>query len=254
MNKRNQPGGAIVPASPKTSSALARIRGAKLAKPLAGQKPAQDSLVTAALTPTRRPRLVFAFDATASRAPAWEVAKQATDGLFRMVPGELDVALAVHGAGSVHTFTPFSPDPHSLRDAAASVACQAGMTALVELMDQVLDKTAIKVMLYIGDAFEESPDEAYSRADSFRARGIKAIMLHDSMTGDPASRAVFEEIARRTGGVCVDFHGAHGNVNPADELRELLDAVAVLTLGGVKLLEQRKAALPGAKRLLPYLK
>src|SRR4051812_24766556 len=128
MNKPKQPGSAIAPASPKTSTGLARIRGAKLAKPLAGQKPPaqRDSLIAAALTPTRRPRLVFAFDATASREPAWDLARQVTDSLFRAVPGELDIALAVHGGGGVHTFTPFSPDPHSLRDAAAAVQCQAG--------------------------------------------------------------------------------------------------------------------------------
>lgn len=253
MSKPKSPGGAIAPASPKTSSSLARIRGAKLAKPLAGQKPARDSLIAAALTPSRRPRLVFAFDATASREPAWELARQVTDSLFRVVPGELDIALAVHGAGAVHTFTPFSPDPHSLRDAAASVKCQAGMTALVQLMDQVLAQSGVKVMMYTGDCFEEDPQAAYDRADSFKARGIKAIMLHDSSTGDAAARHVYDEIARRTGGVCVDFHGEHGT-NAAGELRELLEAVAVLTLGGVKLLEQRKAALPGAQRLLPYLK
>lgn len=123
MNKRTPPPGSITPVSPKPSSSLARIRNAKLAKPLAGQKPPRDSLVAAAVTPTRRPRLVFSFDATASRESAWELARRVTDSLFRAVPGELDVALAVHGGGSVHTFTPFSPDPHSLRDAAASVVC-----------------------------------------------------------------------------------------------------------------------------------
>jgi hypothetical protein len=54
--------------------------------------------------------------------------------------------------------------------------------------------------------------------------------------------------------VCVDFHGPHDAANPAGELRELLEAVAVLTLGGAKLLEQKKASLPGARRLLLHLK
>ena len=44
-----------------------------------------------------RPRLVFGFDATASREPAWATARQVTDALVRALPGELDVALAVHG-------------------------------------------------------------------------------------------------------------------------------------------------------------
>src|SRR5579883_1655855 len=57
-----------------------------------------------------RPRLIFAFDATASREPAWEAARQVTDALVRTLPDALDVALAVHGGGLLHTFTPFTAD------------------------------------------------------------------------------------------------------------------------------------------------
>lgn len=253
MTKPNLP----VPSTARAKkTSLARIRAASPGKQLPGQagKRPRESLLAAAVTPARRPRLVFAFDATASREPAWTLAQKVTDSLFKVVPGELDIALAVHGGGMVHTFTPFSPDPHSLRDPAAAVICQAGRTALVPLMEQVLGNPGVKVLLYIGDCFEEEANAAYALADAFKARGVKAVLLHDSTTGDAAARAVFDEIARRTGGVCVDFHGAQGGANPAGELRELLEAVAVLATGGVKLLEQRKATLPGAQRLLPYLK
>ena len=63
-----------------------------------------------------RARLVFAVDATASRSAAWEAAKQLTDILFEAIPGKLDVALAVHGGGRVHTFTAFTDDAGRLRD------------------------------------------------------------------------------------------------------------------------------------------
>src|SRR5579863_8446851 len=49
-----------------------------------------------------RALMVFAVDATASRVAAWEAAQQLTDALFAAVPGELDVALAVHGGSRVH--------------------------------------------------------------------------------------------------------------------------------------------------------
>jgi hypothetical protein len=52
-----------------------------------------------------RAGLVFGFDATASREPAWAAARQVTDALVQALPGELDVALAVHGGGRLHTFT-----------------------------------------------------------------------------------------------------------------------------------------------------
>src|SRR6185312_7334552 len=60
-----------------------------------------------------RARLVFGFDATASREPAWDTARQVTDALVRALPGELDVALAVHGGARLHTFTDFTADPNT---------------------------------------------------------------------------------------------------------------------------------------------
>ena len=55
--------------------------------------------------PAARKRLVFAFDATASRSEAWDAAKGLTDTLLGTLPGQLDVALAVHGGRS------FTPSP-----------------------------------------------------------------------------------------------------------------------------------------------
>src|SRR6516165_2521086 len=72
-----------------------------------------------------RARLVFAVDATASRSAAWEAAKQLTDILFEAIPGKLNVALAVHGGGRVHTFTAFTDDAGRLRDMAMGIRCRS---------------------------------------------------------------------------------------------------------------------------------
>lgn len=118
----------------------------------------------------------------------------------------------------------------------------------MNLMEQVRTHAGIKVLLYIGDCFEEAPAAAFAQADALRLRGVRAILFHDASTGDHKARAVFEEIARRTGGACLDFYGAR----PGD-LRDILEAVAVLAYGGVKLLEAKKGQLPGARRLLPFV-
>ena len=236
------------PSSAKTSKALERIRAATPAKPLATGLRRADLLATA-ITPQQRPRLVFAFDATASREPAWDAARQVTDALFSALPGQLDVALAVHGGGLVHTFTEFSSDARVFRDQAAAVTCRAGSTALISVMEQVRAHAGVKVLLYIGDCFEEVPSAAFEQAEALRLRGVRAILFHDAVTGNQQARLVFEEIARRTGGACLDFHGA----NPGD-LRDILEAVAVLAYGGVKMLEQKRQQLPGAHRLLLSLK
>ncbi len=106
----------------------------------------------------RGPRLIFAVDATASREPAWAVARRVTDALVKALPGELDVALAVHGGSRVHTFTPFTKDAATLRDRAAGVACEAGLTRLLPILSASLKHQGVRVVVYIGDVFEESSE------------------------------------------------------------------------------------------------
>lgn len=103
-----------------------------------------------------RPQLVFAVDATASREPAWAAARQVTDALVKTLLGELDVAVAVHGGSRVHTFTAFTSDANTLRDRAAGVECAAGVTRLLPILSASLKRPSVRVVVYIGDVFEES--------------------------------------------------------------------------------------------------
>jgi hypothetical protein len=200
------------------------------------------------ITPAR-PRLVFAVDATASREPAWAAARQVTDALVKALPGQLDVALAVHGGSRVHTFTPFTSNAATLRDRAAGVACQAGMTRLLPILSTSLKHPAVRVVIYIGDVFEESVIQGRRLADNMGQRGTKLIVLHD--TADPAARLdaeVFWDLAKRTGGCVLPF-----NASASGRLRELLSAVAVYAVGGETLLQERARDLPGAIALLEHL-
>jgi len=235
-----------LPAAPKKKSDafLDKVRAAKT--PARKSEPSRE-LIDAALAP-RRPRLVFAFDATASRAPAWEAAQAATDSLFTALPGSIDVALAVHGGDQVHTFTGFD-DVDAFRKKAASIQCKAGRTRLVKIMERTLAQSGVKAFLYVGDCFEEVEDDAYAEGDRFKARGIRAIMIHDESTTDSRAWEVFCEIARRTGGVCIKLHSGDRQA-----MRDIFAAVAVLAAGGVKLLKAEQGRLPGAAKLLPFLK
>ncbi len=228
-NITKKTGGAVVARSPM----LDKIRAARPAKQLAGSR--------AAPLAERRPRLVFAVDATASREPSWESARRITDRMFDAIPGALDVALAVHGGSCVHTFTDFSADVDQFRTRAASVRCQAGGTQLCELMQRTLDAGGVRVMTYIGDAFEESTEVAFALADRFKLRGIKAVILADD--ADESTLAAFREIASRTGGAVLDFRAGE-----LELMGEVLDAVAALAVGGRKLLAARHT--PGARLLL----
>lgn len=240
--------GAGLPAIPGKAGILAAIRGGKAAvkAPPSGQL-GRAALLAAATTPRRRPRMVFAFDATASREAAWDVARRTTDSIFRALPGQLDVALAVHGGDTMHTFTGFLPDPAALRDKAASIRCEAGRTRLVDIMERTRDSADVRVCLYIGDLFEEEEETAYAAADALRLRACRVIILQDGT--DERSARVFREIARRTGGALIPF-----DADAIERIRELLEAVSVLAVGGVRLLEQEKKTLPGATLLLGHLK
>ena len=233
-----------LPAVAKRSAALDRIRQAR---PPATQQTAAD-LRRAALD-AGRPRLLLAVDATASRGRAWAAARATTDVLFSAVPDGLDIGLAVHGGSKVHTWTDFTPDAARLRDRAASVSCMAGETRLVEMLDRARGTERLKVLVYIGDVLEESLPAVVEAAKALRLRGCRVIVLHD--TADHAAglhRSAFGAIADAGGGCVMPFEA--GSI---DRLREMLEALATLAAGGVRLLRERQRALPGARLLLEHL-
>jgi hypothetical protein len=161
----------------------------------------------------------------------------------------LDVALAVHGGSRVHTFTAFTSDANTLRDRAAGVSCAAGATRLLPILSASLKRPAVRVVIYIGDVFEESILQGRQLADAMGARGTKLIVLHD--TADPSARRdaeVFWDLARRTGGCVLPF-----DPSASGRLRDILSAVAVYAVGGEKLLRERRHDLPGAVALLEHL-
>jgi hypothetical protein len=244
----------LVPIGKQPGKGLAALAGGKasfkaaIAKPAATPPARRAELLATALAATSAPKgkLVFGFDATASRSPAWDRARQVTDALFEAIPGRLSVALAVHGGSVLHTFTEFSSDPFTLRDQAASIHCQAGATRMVPILEMSAEKDA-RVVIYIGDVFEESSDDAIKAANALKAKGCRVIILQDG--DEPGSAAIFRDIASRTGGAALPF--GSGSV---ERLRELLEAVGVLAVGGVKLLQERRKSLPGATLLLAHIK
>ncbi len=232
---------------------LARVRSlATAAAALIPSGPAQ--AITRQLTAEDdfpvRPRLVFGFDATASREPAWATARQVTDALVKALPGELDVALAVHGGSRLHTFSAFTNDPNRLRDQAAGIRCEAGQTRLLSILSASLRRPGVRLITYIGDVYEESLWRGRTLADALGLRGIKLIILHDTADRNARQDAeTFMDLARRTGGCVIPF-----DRDAPAKLRELLAAVAVLAVGGDEMLREKSDELPGAALLLSYLR
>jgi hypothetical protein len=160
------------------------------------------------------------------------------------------VALAVHGGSKLHTLTPFFPDPAPLRDIAARIYCRAGVTRMLPILEHALKTERCTVVTYIGDAFEESRPRARQLADGLAANNTRLIILHDrGAASTPRDLAdFFAGLVGRTEGALLPF-----DPSALSSLRELLQAVTVLAVGGTELLERKQAALPAAPLLLEYL-
>lgn len=205
-------------------------------------------------TGAARGRLLFAMDATMSRAPTWDMALALQSEMFRAVKeiGSLEVQLMYfRGAGEARA-SRWVTNADALAALMRQVACHGGFTQIGKVLAHARresEKARISALVYVGDAVEEPIDELAGRAGELALLGVPAFLFQE---GDDANAtAAFREIARLT-------KGAHCRFGPgsAAELRELLTAVAVYAAGGRKALE---ALLPkpgggGARRLLGQMR
>jgi len=203
---------------------------------------------------TGRGRLLFAMDATMSRAPTWDMALALQSEMFRAVKevGTLEVQLMYfRGAGEARA-SRWVSDADALAGLMRQVACHGGFTQIGKVLAQARresEKARIAALVYVGDAVEEPIDDLAGRAGELALLGVPAFLFQE---GDDANATrAFREIARLT-------KGAHCRFGPgsAAELRELLTAVAVYAAGGRKALENLLARPggTGARRLLGQMR
>ncbi len=203
---------------------------------------------------TSRGRLLFAMDATMSRAPTWDMALALQSEMFQAVKeiGTLEVQLMYfRGAGEARA-SRWVTNADALAKLMRQVACQGGYTQIGKVLTQARresEKAKISALVYVGDAVEEPVDDLAGRAGELALLGVPAFLFQE---GDDANATrVFREIARLT-------KGAHCRFGPgsAAELRALLKAVAVYAAGGQKALEAllAKPGGEGARRLLGQMR
>jgi len=201
-----------------------------------------------------RGRLLFAMDATMSRAPTWDMALTLQSEMFRAVKevGTLEVQLMYfRGAGEARA-SRWVTDADALAGLMRQVACHGGYTQIGKVLAHARresEKARISALVYVGDAVEEPVDELAGRAGELALLGVPAFLFQEG--DEAAATRAFREIARLT-------KGAHCRFGPgaAAELRELLTAVAVYAAGGRKALEAllAKAGGIGARRLLGQMR
>jgi len=200
-----------------------------------------------------RGRLIFALDATMSRQPTWDQACGLQADMFRQAAaaGGLDIQLVYYRGLAECRASPWVAEPERLGALMARIDCRGGQTQISKVLKHARrenDRHKVAVIVFIGDAMEESLDDLCSAAGELGLRSIKAFMFQEGY--DPVCEQAFREIARLTGGAYCRF--APG---AAHELAELLRAAAAYASGGMKALAELKARRSsGAVNLLAQLK
>ncbi len=200
-----------------------------------------------------RGRLIFALDATMSRQPTWDTACKLQAEMFQEAQaiGGLDVQLVYFRGLSECRSSKWVTEPKALAALMEKIDCRGGHTQIRKILAHARRETEaakVQALVYVGDAMEESVDDLCARAGELGLLGMPAFVFQEG--GDPAAEQAFREIARLSRGAYCRF-----NAGAADELRELLRAVAAFAAGGMKALADLSARRQaGATRLLEQMR
>jgi hypothetical protein len=199
-----------------------------------------------------RGRLMFALDATMSRQPTWDQACKLQADMFReaAAAGGLDIQLVYYRGSAECRASSWITDPDRLGALMSGIDCRGGQTQIAKILAHArheCESGKVAVLVFVGDAMEESLDELCARAGQLGLRNVKAFMFQEGH--DPICEQAFREIARLTGGAFCRF--APG---AAHELAELLRAAAAYAAGGLTALAHLKAPGPAVARLIEQLK
>lgn len=202
-------------------------------------KDVDDFLAKVAALPARRAgvrgRLMFALDATASREPTWDRACQIQGEMFVQADalGGLDVQLAYYRGFGEFRVTKWIGNASDLVRHMTGVRCLGGHTQIRKILKYAAKesrKRKVDALVFIGDCIEEDADELCHLAGELGLVGVPAFVFHEG--GEPIAARIFQQIAKLSGGAYCPFNAAS-----AQQLKELLSAVAVYAAGGRRALE-----------------
>jgi hypothetical protein len=206
-----------------------------------------------ATRPGERGRLIFALDATMSRQPTWDTASRLQAEMFREAAsvGGLDIQLVYYRGFAECRASSWVAEPQRLGELMSRIDCRAGQTQIGKVLAHARrenDAGKVAVLVFVGDAMEESLDALCAAAGELGLRNVRAFMFQEGY--DAVCEQAFREVARLT-------HGAFCRFTPgaAHELAELLRAAAAYAAGGMKALAdlgERQSA--GAVALIAQLK
>jgi hypothetical protein len=209
-----------------------------------------------ALTPTTAPgargRLIFALDATMSRQPTWNTARRLQGDMFREAAniGGLDIQLIYYRGFAECRASGWISQPEKLAGLMESIDCVGGHTQIEKILNHARKETQgrkVQALVFVGDAMEESVDDLCKAAGDLALLGVPVFMFQEG--DDPVAEPAYREIAKLSrGAYCRFAPGA------AQELAELLRAVAAYAAGGLKALADASRRTSATQKLLQQLR
>lgn len=198
--------------------------------------------------PGRGGRLVFALDATMSRQPTWDQACHIQAEMFReagKIAG-LEIKLVYfRGFGECRASRWFK-NGNELADVMGRISCQGGRTQISKVLTAALnaaDEDKIAALVYVGDCMEEDVDALCDKAGQLGMLGVPVFLFQEGR--DSIAERAFREIARLTNGAFCHF-----DAGSAQQLADLLKAVAVFASGGRQALQELESQGGRGARLL----
>ena len=197
---------------------------------------------------TAHGRLIFALDATASREATWDRACRLQGEMFEATAalGGLDVQLVFYRGFGECKASRWLGTAADLHHAMQGVSCAGGETQIARVLSHALKEARrykVNALVFVGDAMEEKVDELCQLAGELRLLGVPVFVFHEGR--DAAAGRAFHQIAKLSGGSYCPFDAAS-----AQQLRELLGAVAVFAAGGQQALADYGKRTGGAALLL----
>jgi hypothetical protein len=197
---------------------------------------------------TGRGRLIFALDATASREATWDHACRLQGEMFEAagVLGGLDVQLVYYRGFDECKASRWLGAAADLHRAMRSVGCVGGETQLGRVLGHALRearRAKVSALVFVGDAMEENVDELSRLAGELGLLGVPIFVFHEG--GDEVAGRTFRQLARLSGGAYCPFDSGS-----AEQLRQLLGAVAAYAAGGRQALNAYGQRMGGAALLL----
>lgn len=198
--------------------------------------------------PGQRGRLMFALDATASRQPTWDRACEIQAEMFKETAslGGLAIQLVFYRGLAELKASAWLERSADLLKHMSAVTCLGGKTQIGRVLKFALTETRrqkINAVVFVGDCMEEDVDELCHKAGELGLLGVPVFIFHEG--GDPRAADAFRQIAHLTRGAYCPF-----DASSAQQLRELLSAVAIYAAGGRTALEDYSRRAGGATLLL----